>query len=345
MLPKLVARRLEVINATQSGGRWVLDHLLVASIRVSALSSGLDDDPYVKFVVDWGDGTTETSDFLPVNRDFSYSHAYDTSGEFFIRVRAINSSGAVSSASPNDVATLQVLPQVERQAALRRWGGLGLPVEKLATTAVATQDAFPSTSHTLATKFEAGSFEVILSGGITVESNAEITVWQPGRLVTFGRVVKDLGNGKFLLSVPAQDTYDVGTANAELRRRSYSTERVLEGALDPGWAFPVTYDIDLVRSSLIMLLETRPGERLMRPWVGSRLPELVFEQSTPLLDQMAAAYITDAIAPEPRLALGAIRVEDTTENGRRVLIESSLANASEQVFEASIPLSVNSELR
>ena len=60
-------------------------------------------------------------------------------------------------------------------------------------------------------------------------------------------------------------------------------------------------------------------------------------------DQLAVAYISDAIAFDPRLAISSAKVEDAGENGRRVVIESSLANAPEQVFEAAIPLSVNGD--
>jgi len=337
--PKLVNRRLLVGNASESGGRWILDHLMIASVQVAAVSSGLDDDPYVKFIVDWGDGSVDTGDFLPVGRDFAYQHTYDTPGEFFIRIRCVNSSGTFSAASPNDVAALRIMPQAERQIVLRRWGGLGLPILKLSTPSASTQTLYPSTTTTLASRLASGSFDVILAGGISLEPGTEVTIWQPGRKVTFGRVVKDQGAGKFTLTIPAQDDYDVATANVEMRRRSYAQVSSLEGATDSSWAFPTIYDTDLVQSSITMLLETRIGERLMRPWIGSRLPELVFEQATPLLDQIAAAYTSDAVAPEPRVSISSVTVVTTGPNGRKVKVKSSLANAPEQVFEAEISLS------
>ncbi len=315
---------------------------MVASIRVAAISSGIDIDPYVRFTVDWGDGAVETSDSLPVGRDFTYSHTYDAPGEFFIRIRAVNSSGTVSGASPNDVSALRVMPQAERQIVLRRWGGLGLPLKTLSTAAPPTQDLFPSIATKLAIRFLTGSFDVILTGGTAVEPGTEITVWQPGKMVTFGRVVKDLGAGKLTLTIPAQSDYDVADATVELRRRTYTAASSMTGTTDAAWAFPTIYDIDLVRSSVMMLLETRLGERVMRPWIGSRIPELVFERSTPLLDQIAAAYVSDAVALEPRVAVSSVLVTET-QNGRKVTVKSSLANASEQVFEAEIPLSTKAD--
>lgn len=340
--PTLVARTLEVGNASETGGRWILDHLAVATVSVNCSESGVEAYPFVKFVIDWGDGSIEQSDFLPVGRDFFYSHSYNQ-GEYIIQIRAINSSGEVSVLTSNATATVRVMPPEGRQVSLKRWIGLGLPAKRLSTASEATQELFPVTTHTLASVPKLGSFEIIVSGGVSAESNSEVTIWQSQRRVTYGRIVKDEGNGRFQLTTPVQDLYDKNLAHVEIRRRSYSTVESTKDLPDPSWAFPVTYDLDLVKASLIMLLGTRIGERVMRPSIGSRIPELVFEQSSPLLDQLAVAYVGDAIAFDPRLAISSARVEDNGPNGRRVLVESSLTNAPEQVFEAAIPLSITTD--
>lgn len=54
-------------------------------------------------------------------------------------------------------------------------------------------------------------------------------------------------------------------------------------------------DLDRIRESILQILETRPGERLMRPEFGSRVKDLVFEQNDAVLKGLLRFHITDAI--------------------------------------------------
>jgi len=54
-------------------------------------------------------------------------------------------------------------------------------------------------------------------------------------------------------------------------------------------------DLDRIRESIIQILETRPGERFMRPEFGSRVKDLVFEQNDAVLKGLLRFHITDAI--------------------------------------------------
>ena len=73
-----------------------------------------------------------------------------------------------------------------------------------------------------------------------------------------------------------------------------------------GPAFPVQFDertgglqtSDLqarIEQSMVQILSTRPGERLLRPDFGCRLRELVFEGNTDVLVRLATYHVREAI--------------------------------------------------
>lgn len=62
-----------------------------------------------------------------------------------------------------------------------------------------------------------------------------------------------------------------------------------------------TQVLDVVWSSIILILGTQIGTRIMRPEFGSRIPELVFEPNDEVLEALANRYTVDAINRwEPR---------------------------------------------
>jgi phage baseplate assembly protein W len=52
---------------------------------------------------------------------------------------------------------------------------------------------------------------------------------------------------------------------------------------------------DHIRESILQILGTRPGERLMNPEFGSKLHDLVFEQNDEVLKGLIRHYVIDAI--------------------------------------------------
>ena len=54
-------------------------------------------------------------------------------------------------------------------------------------------------------------------------------------------------------------------------------------------------ELDRIRESIIQILETRPGERFMRPEFGARVKDLAFEQNDAVLRGLLRFHITDAI--------------------------------------------------
>ena len=82
--------------------------------------------------------------------------------------------------------------------------------------------------------------------------------------------------------------------------------------LGRGWRFPVEPDADgrlafaaeeaKIQESILIILGTARGERVMRPDFGSQLHELVFAQINGSTRSLAANYVTEALVSwEPRI--------------------------------------------
>ena len=96
--------------------------------------------------------------------------------------------------------------------------------------------------------------------------------------------------------------------------------------LGRGFAFPLRLDphrrIDVsageqrIRESIVTILGTEQGERLMRPDFGSRLRSLVFAPNSPATANLARFYIEDALARwEPRIDQVQVVVEPPGQGG------------------------------
>jgi phage baseplate assembly protein W len=81
-----------------------------------------------------------------------------------------------------------------------------------------------------------------------------------------------------------------------------------------GWNFPIklnsrggislTSDEEKVAQSIVVILSTPIGQRVMRPTFGSRLHELVFAPANPETFGLAEMYVQDALTFwEPRIQL------------------------------------------
>lgn len=85
-----------------------------------------------------------------------------------------------------------------------------------------------------------------------------------------------------------------------------------------GWAFPphldeldrisLVDDNDEIRQAIFIILNTVPGERVMRPEFGCNIHELIFWPANDHTAAIAERYVTDALKRwEPRISLQRVR--------------------------------------
>jgi uncharacterized protein len=102
--------------------------------------------------------------------------------------------------------------------------------------------------------------------------------------------------------------------------------------LGRGWAFPPVFDRNLpgakmledeedIASSLVVLLGTAQGERVMMPWFGCNLDELIFESLDTRIKTLVADKIESAILyHESRIRLEKVSIEKSDVNEGILLI-------------------------
>lgn len=82
-----------------------------------------------------------------------------------------------------------------------------------------------------------------------------------------------------------------------------------------GYFSPQSEDVDQIKSDLLILLLTNPGERVMNPSYGTPLKKLVFEPNDPRLANEARNTIINSIKRwEPRISLNKVEVTSRIEN-------------------------------
>ena len=74
--------------------------------------------------------------------------------------------------------------------------------------------------------------------------------------------------------------------------------------IDPGGAIDTVADDEAIRQSLLMLISTRPGERVMRPEYGCDLHRLVFSPNDDTTAGLAIHFVRQAVERwEPRVEI------------------------------------------
>jgi phage baseplate assembly protein W len=94
------------------------------------------------------------------------------------------------------------------------------------------------------------------------------------------------------------------------------SEPSLPDFLGKGWAFPLVTrgerfasaaGADKIRQSILLILQTAPGERVMMPEFGCRLNELLFAGVNGTSCSLAQVYVKQALDRwEPRIALSQV---------------------------------------
>ena len=339
--PYLNERNLKLGNALERGGRWILDHGSMVTISLVADGSGDDEDPYVRFSIDWGDGDIDVSDGLPVGREFIFHHQYSDDGEYIVKAMAINGNGERSLPTPYHTALLRVMAQDDKKRSLYKWSGIALPNGRISQSLSVQEDVYPVQTYRLTVPMVAGSMKAVLHGvgDQAFAADSEITIWQAGRLITAGRITSQNLN-IVEIDIAAASDYDEH-ATVEVRQRPITREYLDIISTSHEWAFPKSRDEDLVRASIACLLGTRPLERVMRPKIGSRLPELAFQPNDVLSKQLAFSYTSDVLrAFEPRISLKNVRYENK-DNDISIGLTFSFRDARQELFEAVVPLSMD----
>ena len=103
--------------------------------------------------------------------------------------------------------------------------------------------------------------------------------------------------------------------------------------LGTGWSFPPRFekrtnkvtlvsDEEDIHESLVILLSTRPGERVMNPLYGCNLDDLIFSPLNLTLKTYVADLIETAILYfEPRIDLDKVQINENNDLEGELLIE------------------------
>lgn len=99
-----------------------------------------------------------------------------------------------------------------------------------------------------------------------------------------------------------------------------------------GWAFPprigpqgtilLTHDRNELEQSIIIILTTTPGQRVMRPTFGSRLQELVFAPNNSQTASQAVRHVEEALGMwEPRIRVIKVDAYPDPKKANQLVIE------------------------
>lgn len=82
----------------------------------------------------------------------------------------------------------------------------------------------------------------------------------------------------------------------------------------PQGFFYTQFGVDQIKSDLLVLLLTNPGERVMNPSYGTPLRRLIFEPNDSIVQEAARDMIISSIKQwEPRIALQQIQVSSSVD--------------------------------
>lgn len=105
------------------------------------------------------------------------------------------------------------------------------------------------------------------------------------------------------------------------------------------WNFNTSTNLDVLKSSVKMLLITTKGERIMQPTYGTMLRRIVFEPSTTSISTIVQQEITEALTQfEPRVALDTFNIQKADSGGRSVVVNATfLSKVSQSTFSLALP--------
>jgi phage baseplate assembly protein W len=91
--------------------------------------------------------------------------------------------------------------------------------------------------------------------------------------------------------------------------------------MSPGGGIDTVEDDEAIRQSLLMLISTRPGERVMRPEYGCDLSRLVFSPNDDTTAGLAIHFVRQAVERfEPRVEVLRVDASRDPEESTRLVI-------------------------
>lgn len=105
------------------------------------------------------------------------------------------------------------------------------------------------------------------------------------------------------------------------------------------WNFNTGTNLDVLKSSVKMLLITTKGERIMQPSYGTTLRRIIFEPNENSMSSVIQQEITDALSRfEPRVRLESFNVKKADKGGRTVIVNALfMSKISQSTFSMSLP--------
>jgi phage baseplate assembly protein W len=110
-----------------------------------------------------------------------------------------------------------------------------------------------------------------------------------------------------------------------------SPQRDSKSFLGIGWAFPPRLEADGaisqavfeedIRQAILIIIQTNPGERVMRPDFGTGLNAFVFEPVNPTTMAQVKTRVEDALINwEPRIDVEEVKVTSDPEEDRKSVV-------------------------
>lgn len=95
-------------------------------------------------------------------------------------------------------------------------------------------------------------------------------------------------------------------------------------AVDRGGGVAQSAHEDLIRESILIVLGTAPGERVMRPYFGCEIHDLLFAPNNANTAGLAAHYVIEALEKwEPRIEDVSATARPSPDQPNRLLIDIS----------------------
>ncbi|MFB3764869.1 MAG: PKD domain-containing protein [Methanotrichaceae archaeon] len=156
------------------------------------IAAASPDQAEVRYIFDWGDGTTSETGFIRSGRLASISHTWSDTGIYWVKARAIDSTGAASSWSKPLIVTIKqkAKPNTPTSPTGPTLGGIGM-LYKFAIAGMDSNKGFLYSYATSAVDNDKAQMKYIFDWGDGTTSETGSVI--PGRLVSISHAWSDAG--------------------------------------------------------------------------------------------------------------------------------------------------------